>query len=84
MIMQMQPKGLNMFNDGLLSSNVGTLNAGGQGSKYVDKYPVMDEQCRKDLPLQQQTADSRRQFGTASPHKSVRFSEGAEKQPSLT
>lgn len=53
MIMQMQPKGLNMFNDNLMTSNVGTLNANGptQGSKFVDKYPVMDEECRKDLPL---------------------------------
>lgn len=64
-----------MFNDNLMTSNVGTLNANGptQGSKFVDKYPVMDEECRKDLPLQ--TSDSRKQFGTTSPHKSVRFSE---------
>jgi hypothetical protein len=62
MIVQMQPKGINLFNEGLITSGVGTLNTNvggttvvpgngnaltsGLSSKYVDKYPIMDEQCR--------------------------------------
>eukprot|EP00347_Sterkiella_histriomuscorum_P012914 403366738 len=66
---QMQPRGLNMFNQG-----GDTIN-----SKYVDKYPLMDEQCRKDLPLQ--TQDSKKTIqGTTSPYKSVRFNDDKHNQ----
>jgi hypothetical protein len=54
----MQPRGINLFNDHL------------NNSKFMDKQPTMDEQCRKDLPLA--TSDSRKQ---TSPFKSVRFTD---------
>ncbi|CDW81926.1 UNKNOWN [Stylonychia lemnae] len=68
----MQPRGLNLFNENFSSS------------KYLDKYPAMDEQCRKDLPPATFTNDSRQKNNTISPQKSVRFDNNTKvdiKQP---